>query len=95
MTNNITIDDTGKIQIIRRAMASLEGWTNLAESVLNGGDSAKKECHRIFEIIAEGSYNPEEWFGILTYELDRHIGEVEARRNQVKIGGPNLKTKIG
>lgn len=80
MNDNITIDDTEKVQIIIRAMGSLEGWTNLAESILSVGDSAKKECHRIFKIIADDSYNPEEWFGIFTYELDKHIEKAKTRR---------------
>lgn len=43
--------DEEKIQLIRRAISSVEGWRNLAESLQGNPESAKEECIRLLRII--------------------------------------------
>ena len=74
----IMFDEDVKIKIVRSAIASKAGWEALAKSVIYGEDSEfnMKECLRVFKIIADDSYNSEEWFDILSRELSKNITRV-------------------
>jgi len=46
------IDDESKINMIRRALSSVEGWQNLAAAIGND-ENKKEETIRIFKLIAK------------------------------------------
>ena len=44
------MDDNLKIELLRRAISTEQGWKNLVVS-FNGADKAREECKRLFRVI--------------------------------------------
>lgn len=93
----IMFSETQKIELITRAIGSEAGWTALIQSVEasieKNGYIPKKECIKIFRLIAQKSPNPVATFDMLKEELNSRLTR---NKKTKKVGDPGkMKKKIG